>query len=57
MNEKCAWTEDGYGLWWAACKEIYEFFDGTPTENSYKFCPYCGNVLKEERYKDQKEDV
>ena len=51
MNE-CIWSEDEDGLWWTACKEIHEFFDGTPTENSYKFCPYCGKELKEERYRE-----
>jgi len=57
MNEKCAWTEDEYGLWWTACKEIHEFFDGTPKDNNHKFCPYCGKELTETRYNDQKEDV
>ena len=57
MNEKCTWSEDEDGLWWTACKEIHVFFDGTPAENGYKFCPYCRKPLKEERYKDQEEDV
>jgi hypothetical protein len=50
MNEKCTWSEDEDGLWWTACKEIHEFFDGTPIKNGYKFCPYCGKPLKEVEY-------
>ena len=57
MNEKCTWSEDEDGLWWTACKKIHEFFDGTPTENSYKFCPYCGKVLVEEMLEYEGEDV
>jgi hypothetical protein len=57
MNEKCTWSEDEDGLWWTACKEIHEFFDGTPTENSYKFCPYCGKVLIEKTLEYEGEDV
>ena len=53
MNEKCAWTEDEYGLWWTACKEIHEFFDGTPKDNNHKFCPYCGKEIREVKYKGE----
>ena len=56
MNE-CIWTEDEDGLWWTACKEIHEFFDGTPIENSYRFCPYCGKALVEKRFEYEEEDV
>jgi len=53
---KCVWREDEYGLWWTDCHEIHEFFDGTPSENHYKYCPYCGHKIKENEY-NQKEDV
>lgn len=51
----CLWEEDEDGLWHTDCHQIHLFFDGTPTENSYKFCPYCAKPLKEEKYNDQKE--
>jgi len=54
-DEMCTWQEDEDGLWHTDCHEIHQFFDGTPTENSYKFCPYCAKPLKEEKYNDQKE--
>jgi len=50
MNEYCTWSEDEDGVWWTVCKEMIKFFYGTPTENSYKFCPYCGKELKEVKY-------
>jgi rRNA maturation endonuclease Nob1 len=53
MNKKCTWSEDEDGLWHTECHQIHQFFDGTPTENSYKFCPYCGKPLKEEKYKGE----
>jgi hypothetical protein len=47
MTEYCIWNEDKDGMWRTDCDQ---FSDGTPTENSYKFCPYCGKELKEEKY-------
>ena len=26
----------------SACKERFLLYDGTPEENDYKYCPYCG---------------
>ena len=26
----------------SACKERFFLYDGTPQENDYKYCPYCG---------------
>ena len=26
----------------SACKERFFLYDGTPEENDYKYCPYCG---------------
>jgi hypothetical protein len=57
MTEKCTWSEDEDGLWWTACKEIHEFFDGTPIKNGYKYCPYCGKPLKEVEFEYEEEDV
>ena len=49
MNEYCKWEEDedGDGLWHTGCKEIHILMEGTPTENKYKFCPYCGKEIEE----------
>lgn len=48
-QDTCTWQEDEDGLWWTDCKNIHELFDGTPTENHYEFCPYCGKRIEEVR--------
>lgn len=44
-QEACAWTHDGEGIYDSACGETFQFNAGGPTENSVKFCPYCGKRL------------
>ncbi len=54
-EEKCAWIyARWYGaddVWETACDNTHEFFDGTPAENNYLFCPYCGKeiIVEEEK--------
>jgi uncharacterized Zn-finger protein len=43
----CTWTEDADGNWHTGCQEIHVFIVGTPQENGYVFCPYCGGKIKE----------
>ena len=47
----CAWKQDeGFYddvSWDTACGEKFEFTDGTPGDNSFNFCPFCGRPLKE----------
>jgi len=57
MNEYCTWSEDEDYVWMTSCHESHIFFDGTPIENGYKFCPYCGKPLKEVELEYEKEDV
>lgn len=46
-TETCAWVETEDGQWETECMEIFEFNDGTPDENGFKFCPYCGTKIEE----------
>jgi hypothetical protein len=41
----CKWEQDQDGSWDTSCGEKHQFFDGTPQENSHKFCPYCGHTI------------
>jgi hypothetical protein len=50
----CTWIEDEDGLWHTECHQIHQFFDGTPTENFYKYCPYCGKFLVVGKYKEDR---
>jgi len=48
-TETCTWAEDSDGVWNAACPPVGEhsfcFTEDGPTENGFKFCPYCGKPL------------
>ena len=47
MNPNCIWEEGEDSLWHTGCNNIHMFLDGSPTENTYKYCPYCGKTLEE----------
>lgn len=38
----CTWREDADGNWHTGCQQIHVIIDGTPSENGYAYCPYCG---------------
>ena len=43
---KCLWTNDpDDDSWDTECGEKFVFNEGTPIENDFHFCPYCGNHL------------
>ena len=47
----CTYEEVGTsivgGLWESKCGHEH-YFDGTPIEESWKFCPHCGKPIKED---------
>jgi len=51
-NNDCCWKENKYGSWYTDCGHIFEIANGTPTENSMKYCPYCGGELQEKGFGD-----
>jgi len=47
MNE-CDWTIhdcDG-NIYETDCGQLHYFSDGGVEENKYKYCPYCGRLIK-----------
>lgn len=54
---QCVWTydPDGYS-WGTACKNAFYIDDGTPEENSMKFCCFCGGELNQEAITDDNQD-
>ena len=48
---RCKWEETQDGNWETECGNLFIFELGTPTENRFKYCPYCGKQLTEIRYK------
>lgn len=45
----CTWEEDADGIWYSQCGTGYMFETGTPKENRFKYCPYCGKLLVQVR--------
>lgn len=44
----CDWTyEHDTCSWDTECGNKHVFIEGTPIDNSYEFCPYCGDKLNE----------
>jgi len=47
-DDACVWTyDDDSNLWRTSCGEEVHLTDGTPKENNFKFCVYCGKPLIE----------
>lgn len=49
MKKNCTWKmEDVNGdVYDTDCGNCFQFNDGSPEENKFKFCPYCGRHVKE----------
>jgi hypothetical protein len=49
--QACEWIEEDFdGAWHAFCGgpfDLFQFNEGGPVENRFRFCPYCGHALKE----------
>lgn len=45
----CEWKleDEEANLYVTKCEQRQLIFEGTPTENGYKFCPYCGRKILE----------
>ena len=46
-SETCKWLTDSDGNYSTSCGETFTLIDGTPSENSMKYCCYCGKRLEE----------
>ena len=50
MNDVCVWTQDHndeFNIYETSCGGLFEFIDGSPSENKLNFCCYCGKKLVE----------
>lgn len=48
---KCKWKYipelyEYQEYWETECGQAHQFMDGTPRENGYIYCPYCGNKIE-----------
>ena len=44
---RCLWTVDDDGVWNTSCGQAHVFEAGTPGQNEFSFCPYCGKPMSE----------
>jgi hypothetical protein len=50
IKSACTWAPQdsgGSNIWETECGEGFIFEDGSPKENGFLFCPYCGLELCE----------
>ena len=41
----CGWAYDEDGIWQTDCGESFVLMEGTPEDNDFRFCCYCGKNL------------
>lgn len=48
-KQKCAWTlsDEFEPQYETTCGNAFEFNSDGPSENSFKYCPYCGKLITE----------
>ena len=46
---ECKWKleDEDVNLYATGCKKYHLLDEGTPGENKYRYCPYCGKKIKE----------
>ena len=47
-DDVCEWKleDEEANLYLTECQQRQLIFDGTPKENGYRYCPYCGKKIK-----------
>lgn len=47
-DDVCEWKleDEEANLYLTGCQQRQLIFDGTPKENKYEYCPYCGKKIK-----------
>ncbi len=54
MQKPCTWQETDGGEGWATdCGEMHVIIAGTPVENGYRHCCYCGHSLVERPWTEE----
>jgi hypothetical protein len=52
LMKVCKWFEDSEGNYESECENMFVFSSGTPKDNHFLYCPYCGNELVQELYQE-----
>jgi len=43
--ETCRWVANSDGVYETACGNMWEFIDGSPSDNGVLFCPFCSKGI------------
>jgi len=41
----CRWCQDDDGTWQSGCGLLFCFDNDGPSENGFRFCPFCGRPM------------
>lgn len=57
LEKTCRWKQPDYddvdyGRWHTDCGEYFCLTEGSPKENEFSHCPYCGKRLTEIPYRE-----
>lgn len=51
-KKTCLWTGDFEGFWETECDNTFVLNEGTPVQNDFKYCPYCGRKIAQVEFKE-----
>ena len=53
--DKCIWEQDDYesDCWSTTCKQYFSLNEGTPKENGFIFCVFCGKKVEQKEFKEE----
>ena len=54
--DTCTLSEDSFGNWETECGNAFIIDVGTPTENEFTYCCFCGKKLVEKQYSEENEE-
>ena len=52
----CAWHGDEDGAYETSCKHIFQMLDGTPQENNFTHCCFCGKSMVQHLWEENNDD-
>lgn len=54
MVRKCGWAQEDEdsGVWYTDCNNIFRFEEGTPQDNNFNFCCFCGDKLDQQEWEE-----
>jgi hypothetical protein len=46
-DDSCFWdlNDEDSNIWLSGCMNDFIFNEGSPSDNGFKFCPYCGKLI------------